>query len=547
MYGFKGPLNIESYLRLKKKIIIEKQEATSLYYFTFNIKERSFSYRPDIDSPEIKNIHRGRDLLGFEDILSDEDMKLCEWKFGFKIQTSFRDYVLYAEKKEIYKKWMRVLNFVFNKIDILRPNAIINYDLDNTSCNDYTLNHNEDINQDIKDLEEKYDILYPNKEESQPTFTKPYIRKRIINEPKKENSIDIVQPSEKQELDDSLSFPIKQSNIEYGSHIIYEPNITPSKNYSSQEINNIYTNIPEKDNDDIITTDPLNFSQSDKGFDLNHLSVYKQSDLPTEKPSMTIAYIPKHVKSFSIQHTELDFTEPNTENDKQVITQDNTYTIAPKPYDIHSLHIKQNSNKDFTVNIEGLHYGRILNQKKVYTVDERRFLNHKNINNISDNSTSQNNVTNINDKTIFSSLSMNNGNNNIDRISILQDKIIRELDEDSVYIGKEKKEKKFTNKEESKNIGESQIIVDSIKKEKKKCDGMHMLVEATYKTNESTFIRDKLHLARNELNGDKNVYERMIEKKERGIGKEIEFVSENKEEEEIKENTYGCELEEDWN
>ena len=33
----------------------------------------------------------------------------------------------------------------------------------------------------------------------------------------------------------------------------------------------------------------------------------------------------------------------------------------------------------------------------------------------------------------------------------------------------------------------------------------------------------------------------------RGIGKEIEFVSENKEEEEIKENTYGCELEEDWN
>ena len=543
MYGFKGPLKIESYLRLKKKIILEKQEATSLYYFTFNIKERSFSYRPDIASPEIKNIHRGRDLLGFEDILPEEDMKLCEWKFGFKIQTSFRDYVLYAEKKEIYKKWMRVLNFVFNKIDILRPNAIINYDLDNS---DFTLNHNEeDINKDIKDLEEKYDILYPNKEEVQPTFPKPYIRKIITNEPKKENSIDIIQPSEKTDSNDSLYFPIKQSNIEYGSHIVYEPNITPSKNYSSQEINNVNTNIPEKDNNDTITTDPLNFSQSDKGFDLNHLSVYKQSDLPTEKPSMTIAYIPKHVKSFSIQHTELDFTEPNTENDKQVITQANTYTITPKPYDIHSLHIKQNSNKDFTVNIEGLHCGKALNQKKIYTVDERRFLNHKNINNISDNTT-QCNVTNINDKTIYSSLSVNN--NNIDRISILQDKIIRELDEDSVYIGKEKKEKKYTNKEESKTIGESHIIdsIDSMMKEKKKCDGMHMLVEATYKTSESTFIRDRLHLARNELNGDKNVYERMIEKKERGIGKEIEFVSENKEEEK-KDNTYGCELEEDWN
>ena len=50
-----------------------------------------------------------------------------------------------------------------------------------------------------------------------------------------------------------------------------------------------------------------------------------------------------------------------------------------------------------------------------------------------------------------------------------------------------------------------------------------MLVEATNKTSENTFIRDKLHLARNELNGDLNIYERMIEKQERGIGKEIEF------------------------
>ena len=69
MYGFKGPLKIKSYLRLKKKIILEKQDAISLYYFNFNIKERAFSYRLDIKSPEIKNIHRGRDLLGFEDII----------------------------------------------------------------------------------------------------------------------------------------------------------------------------------------------------------------------------------------------------------------------------------------------------------------------------------------------------------------------------------------------------------------------------------------------------------------------------------------------
>ena len=140
---------------------------------------------------------------------------------------------------------------------------------------------------------------------------------------------------------------------------------------------------------------------------------------------------------------------------------------------------------------------------------------------------------------------MNNTNNNIDRISILQDKIIRELDEDSVCIGKEKKEKKFTNIEESKNIRGSRIIENADVMNEKNCDGMHMLVEATNKTSENTFIRDKLHLARNELNGDLNIYERMIEKQERGIGNIVEFVNENKENEEKKENPYECELEED--
>ena len=83
MYGYKGPLTLESYLRLKKKIVIPNQEATSLYYFTFNVRERSFSYRISENSPEIKNVHRGRDLIGFDDVLSPQEMQLCKWKYGF--------------------------------------------------------------------------------------------------------------------------------------------------------------------------------------------------------------------------------------------------------------------------------------------------------------------------------------------------------------------------------------------------------------------------------------------------------------------------------
>ena len=99
--------------------------------------------------------------------------------------------------------------------------------MDNKPDNNVTMNHiDEDINKDIKELEENMIFLYPNKDDNKPTLSTPYIRKKIINEPKKDNSIDIVQPNEK---DNSLFFPIKQSNIEYGSHIIYEPSIFQRK------------------------------------------------------------------------------------------------------------------------------------------------------------------------------------------------------------------------------------------------------------------------------------------------------------------------------
>ena len=84
--------------------------------------------------------------------------------------------------------------------------------MDNKPDNNVTMNHiDEDINKWYQRVRRKYDILYTNKDENKPTLSTPYIRKKIINEPKKDNSIDIVQPNEK---DDSLFFPIKQSNIE---------------------------------------------------------------------------------------------------------------------------------------------------------------------------------------------------------------------------------------------------------------------------------------------------------------------------------------------
>jgi hypothetical protein len=106
-------ITVESYLR-KKKERPTIREKTSLRYFKFDTKEKTFCYKDKKENPEIKVIHIGKDLKGFEDKIDERDKSYCEWKYGFKVITSIKTYVLFVESEEIYKKWMRGLNFYFN-------------------------------------------------------------------------------------------------------------------------------------------------------------------------------------------------------------------------------------------------------------------------------------------------------------------------------------------------------------------------------------------------------------------------------------------------
>lgn len=567
MYGYKGPLNLESYLRLKKKIIIPNQEPTSLYYFTFNVKERSFSYRISQSSPEIKNVHRGRDLLGFDDVLSPQEKQLCKWKYGFKIITTLRDYILFSEKVQIYKKWMRMLNFIFNKIDILHPTSIISFDFDNKENE-----HLEDDNRDIQKLEEKYEILYPNQENSEnkndeketnihnnneiynksfPPISKtpPYIKKRASNELKiKEKA------SSKNNSDQFDINPLRFSalNSSFGPQLLAETRgDIPNKNFSSQEVSDQVTSSEVND------TDPLNFTVSDKGINLNHLSIYKNEDLPKERPNVNVVVFSKpKIKdniTLFIEHNQFDI---QPEEKKEIVKEKILpYTIYSKPFDMHELHIKDQGKKEFIVNLEGLHCGTKLNEKQIYNIEEERFFNNKIVANKT-NPQAENKTTN--DEYIPNNNFSKKRNKNIDRLLLLQEKIIREVDEDCVYLGKTQINKKGNiraqineNNEKAMKLlisnGNVHIISQGSEiREQTSHDNWHMHVEATYKTSESTFIRDDYHLADQELNGDKtlvlNEYAKMMEGYERGRGKEIVFEKENNK---INDKSIS-ELEKDW-
>ena len=145
---YKGPTIIESYL-MKKKIKNQgnKQEKTILRYFKFNVIEKSFIYKDDKDSKEIKMIYTGKDLKLFIDSVDQSDRNLCKFPYGFQVITSGKNFVLFAQNKEIYNDWIRIFYYHFNKIDISDPasaHQINSYDINHKSkINNYQIKNNK--------------------------------------------------------------------------------------------------------------------------------------------------------------------------------------------------------------------------------------------------------------------------------------------------------------------------------------------------------------------------------------------------------------------
>lgn len=125
---YKGPLVVESYLKKKRSSLNQydkssKTNKTNLRFFRFSIKDKHFCYKENKETPEIKVIHTGKDLINFsEEIPRTEDVS-CDFKYGFCIKTNFKTYYLYAETEELYLNWMRILNFYFNNTDILKSST----------------------------------------------------------------------------------------------------------------------------------------------------------------------------------------------------------------------------------------------------------------------------------------------------------------------------------------------------------------------------------------------------------------------------------------
>lgn len=111
---------VESNLILKRKVCLDVEDNNrnnynnkfTIKYFIFDIKNGIFLYKKNNLSAKIKNIFYKNDLFSYSHVLPRFDYKIFEDEldnknyFGFKIRTNQRDFVLFTDQEDEYRKWM---------------------------------------------------------------------------------------------------------------------------------------------------------------------------------------------------------------------------------------------------------------------------------------------------------------------------------------------------------------------------------------------------------------------------------------------------------
>jgi hypothetical protein len=86
-------------------------------YFSFDRVNKEFFYKKTKDDPKIIKVHSKHDIINYSPSVEKNQDLSKDFKFGFKLFTTTRTYVLYTNDKNDYDKWMRMFNFYFYGID----------------------------------------------------------------------------------------------------------------------------------------------------------------------------------------------------------------------------------------------------------------------------------------------------------------------------------------------------------------------------------------------------------------------------------------------
>ena len=110
-----GSTLFESYLKVKNIQNEENKEKVSIGFFILNIKEKSLIYKKNKESSSVLAKHGEQDILNFIQTVDTNDKGICDYPIGFQIITTQRVYILYANSRIIYTRWLDNLKTFFKE------------------------------------------------------------------------------------------------------------------------------------------------------------------------------------------------------------------------------------------------------------------------------------------------------------------------------------------------------------------------------------------------------------------------------------------------
>lgn len=117
--NYKGPKRYEGYMKKKRtkenKRIFQK---TSYKYFLIDLDLDKFFIKINKESKVISKEYEINSIRNFNKSLNDEEINICDFKFGFSINIFGKKYVLYQKEEKDYHNWIRIFEYIFNCKDI---------------------------------------------------------------------------------------------------------------------------------------------------------------------------------------------------------------------------------------------------------------------------------------------------------------------------------------------------------------------------------------------------------------------------------------------
>jgi hypothetical protein len=114
--------DVSGYLKKKKHSkFLRMFGATNLRWYEIHFDTKTISYKNKHNYKNWKHTMNFKEIIDFDNSISPQDEKICDWIYGFKLKTRKREIILFAETEKDFKMWTFAFNLMLKRPEAFEP------------------------------------------------------------------------------------------------------------------------------------------------------------------------------------------------------------------------------------------------------------------------------------------------------------------------------------------------------------------------------------------------------------------------------------------